>query len=123
MALNDFASALGYQATMLAGPYYSLPTTPDLIAHFRRIAAAQPTDHSVQPSGAKITGSPVHRFPTGRTCGAAWRCRPSKGLRLCAKNNAGDDAAVLSIGTRRYVKYGTELAGIHSAKRVRRCKR
>jgi hypothetical protein len=41
-----------------------------------------------------------------------WRCRPSKGLRLCARNNAGDDAAVLSIGTRRYVKYGTELAGI-----------
>jgi 4-hydroxy-tetrahydrodipicolinate synthase len=40
MALNDFASALGYQATMLAAPYYSLPTTPDLIAHFRRIAAA-----------------------------------------------------------------------------------
>jgi 4-hydroxy-tetrahydrodipicolinate synthase len=35
--LNDFASALGYQATMLAAPYYSLPTTPQFLTGIRDI--------------------------------------------------------------------------------------
>jgi 4-hydroxy-tetrahydrodipicolinate synthase len=40
--LGKTAVDLGYQAQMLAAPYYSLPTVDDLAAHFRRIAAAVP---------------------------------------------------------------------------------
>lgn len=38
--LTNFAKGLGYEAVMLAAPYYSLPNTEELIAHFRRVAAA-----------------------------------------------------------------------------------
>ncbi|CAD6560774.1 dihydrodipicolinate synthase family protein [Paraburkholderia sabiae] len=40
LALNTLAAKLGYQAVMLAAPPYSLPSTTELIAHFRRIAEA-----------------------------------------------------------------------------------
>lgn len=40
LELNAFAEALGYQAAMIAAPFYALPTTPELVAHFRRVAAA-----------------------------------------------------------------------------------
>ncbi|MBM3584590.1 MAG: dihydrodipicolinate synthase family protein [Alphaproteobacteria bacterium] len=37
--LSAHATALGYEALMLAAPYYSLPTTQDLVDHFRYVAA------------------------------------------------------------------------------------
>ena len=40
--LGNLAVDLGYGAQMLAAPYYSLPNTDELVAHFRRIAAAVP---------------------------------------------------------------------------------
>jgi 4-hydroxy-tetrahydrodipicolinate synthase len=39
VALSAFAAAKGYEAIMLASPYYSLPTTADLVRHFRDMAA------------------------------------------------------------------------------------
>jgi len=38
--LSLFAKELGYEAVMLAAPYYSLPTPPELTAHFKAVAAA-----------------------------------------------------------------------------------
>lgn len=38
--LSLYAKSLGYDAVMLAAPYYSLPTTPELIGHFKMVAAA-----------------------------------------------------------------------------------
>jgi 4-hydroxy-tetrahydrodipicolinate synthase len=37
--LSNFAKTLGYEAILLAAPYYALPDTKELIAHFRDIAA------------------------------------------------------------------------------------
>lgn len=37
--LSNYAKGLGYQALMLAAPYYSLPGTHELAEHFRHIAA------------------------------------------------------------------------------------
>lgn len=36
--LSNYAQGLGYEALMLAAPYYALPTTPELAQHFRHIA-------------------------------------------------------------------------------------
>lgn len=36
--LSAFAASKGYEAIMLAAPYYALPTTEDLIRHFRDVA-------------------------------------------------------------------------------------
>jgi 4-hydroxy-tetrahydrodipicolinate synthase len=36
--LSNFAKGLGYQALMLAAPFYSLPSTRELAQHFRAIA-------------------------------------------------------------------------------------
>jgi 4-hydroxy-tetrahydrodipicolinate synthase len=36
--LSNYAKDLGYQAIMLAAPYYSLPSTKELIEHFRFVA-------------------------------------------------------------------------------------
>lgn len=36
--LSNYAQDLGYQAIMLAAPYYSLPSTKELIEHFRFVA-------------------------------------------------------------------------------------
>ena len=38
--LNNYAEKLGYDAVMLAAPFYSLPNTEELIAHFKKVAAA-----------------------------------------------------------------------------------
>lgn len=38
--LNAFAADQGYEAAMIAAPFYSLPSTEELVAHFRRVAAA-----------------------------------------------------------------------------------
>jgi 4-hydroxy-tetrahydrodipicolinate synthase len=38
--LSAHAAAKGYEALMLAAPYYALPTTEDLARHFRDVAAA-----------------------------------------------------------------------------------
>ncbi|MSP84159.1 MAG: dihydrodipicolinate synthase family protein [Alphaproteobacteria bacterium] len=38
--LSGHATAKGYEALMLAAPFYSLPTTEDLVRHFRDVAAA-----------------------------------------------------------------------------------
>jgi len=40
--LNAFAAGLGYEALMIASPFYALPTTEELVAHFRSVAAATP---------------------------------------------------------------------------------
>jgi 4-hydroxy-tetrahydrodipicolinate synthase len=40
--LSNHAADLGYEAVMLAAPYYSLPTTQELAAHFRNLAADTP---------------------------------------------------------------------------------
>jgi 4-hydroxy-tetrahydrodipicolinate synthase len=37
--LSNFAKGLGYQALMLAAPFYSLPSTRELAQHFRAIAS------------------------------------------------------------------------------------
>ena len=37
--LNEYVATLGYEAVMLAAPFYSLPNTEELIAHFKRVAA------------------------------------------------------------------------------------
>jgi 4-hydroxy-tetrahydrodipicolinate synthase len=37
--LSAHATSLGYEALMLAAPFYALPTTADLIGHFRWVAA------------------------------------------------------------------------------------
>lgn len=37
--LSLYAKSLGYDAVMLAAPYYSLPTTSELIGHFKSIAS------------------------------------------------------------------------------------
>jgi 4-hydroxy-tetrahydrodipicolinate synthase len=37
LELSRYAEELGYEGLMLASPFYSLPTTPELIAHFRWI--------------------------------------------------------------------------------------
>ena len=37
--LSNYAKTLGYEAIMLAAPYYSLPSKSELIAHFRSMAA------------------------------------------------------------------------------------
>jgi 4-hydroxy-tetrahydrodipicolinate synthase len=37
--LSNYAKGLGYQALMLAAPFYSLPGTQELAQHFRHIAA------------------------------------------------------------------------------------
>lgn len=37
--LSAHAAGLGYEALMLAAPFYSLPTTQDLVDHFRYVAA------------------------------------------------------------------------------------
>jgi 4-hydroxy-tetrahydrodipicolinate synthase len=37
--LADFANGLGYEALMLAAPFYSLPTTTELAQHYRDVAA------------------------------------------------------------------------------------
>lgn len=37
VALSKYAKDLGYEGLMLAAPYYSLPTTPELAAHFAAI--------------------------------------------------------------------------------------
>ncbi len=39
LELSAHAAATGYEALMLAAPYYSLPTTADLVRHFRDVAA------------------------------------------------------------------------------------
>jgi len=38
--LGLFAKRLGYEALMLAAPYYSLPTTAELVDHFKAVAKA-----------------------------------------------------------------------------------
>jgi 4-hydroxy-tetrahydrodipicolinate synthase len=38
--LSSYAKGLGYQALMLAAPFYSLPGTQELAQHFRHIAAS-----------------------------------------------------------------------------------
>jgi 4-hydroxy-tetrahydrodipicolinate synthase len=38
--LSLYAKSLGYDAVMLAAPFYSLPTTGELIEHFRAVAGA-----------------------------------------------------------------------------------
>lgn len=38
--LSNYAKSLGYEAVMLAAPYYSLPDTKEMIAHFRKIATS-----------------------------------------------------------------------------------
>jgi 4-hydroxy-tetrahydrodipicolinate synthase len=38
--LNAFAADHGYEGAMIASPFYSLPSTDEMIAHFRRVAAA-----------------------------------------------------------------------------------
>ena len=38
--LADYAQTLGYTAQMLAAPYYSLPSKPELITHFRNMATS-----------------------------------------------------------------------------------
>lgn len=40
LELNDYVAKLGYHAVMLAAPFYSLPNTEELVAHFHRVAAA-----------------------------------------------------------------------------------
>ena len=40
LELSGYAKALGYEALMLAAPYYSLPSTDELAQHFRYIAAS-----------------------------------------------------------------------------------
>ncbi len=40
LELNAYVKDLGYEAIMMASPFYSLPTPGELIAHFRRVAAA-----------------------------------------------------------------------------------
>lgn len=40
IALNKYAEELGYDAVMLAAPFYSLPNTQELVAHFKKVAAA-----------------------------------------------------------------------------------
>jgi 4-hydroxy-tetrahydrodipicolinate synthase len=42
LELGKLAMDLGYGAQMLAAPFYSLPNPDELVAHFRRIAAALP---------------------------------------------------------------------------------
>ena len=42
LELNAYVKDLGYEAIMMASPFYSLPTTGELIHHFRRVAAATP---------------------------------------------------------------------------------
>lgn len=37
--LSDYAKSLGYEALMLAAPFYALPDTDELAEHFRHIAA------------------------------------------------------------------------------------
>ncbi len=37
--LSNHAEVLGYEALMLAAPFYSLPSTPELAQHFRHLAA------------------------------------------------------------------------------------
>jgi len=39
LELASLAHELGYQAQMLAAPFYALPSTRELIAHFRFVAA------------------------------------------------------------------------------------
>lgn len=38
--LNAYATTLGYDSVMMAAPFYSLPNTEELTAHFKKIAAA-----------------------------------------------------------------------------------
>jgi len=38
LELSLYAKELGYEGLMLASPFYSLPTTPELVAHFKWIA-------------------------------------------------------------------------------------
>jgi 4-hydroxy-tetrahydrodipicolinate synthase len=38
--LSRYAKSIGYDAVMLAAPYYSLPTTAELIGHFKSVAGA-----------------------------------------------------------------------------------
>jgi 4-hydroxy-tetrahydrodipicolinate synthase len=40
IALGGYAKELGYEGLMLASPYYSLPTTEELVAHFKAVDAA-----------------------------------------------------------------------------------
>ena len=40
ITLSTAAKDLGYQGLLLAAPYYSLPTTDELVAHFRAVAGA-----------------------------------------------------------------------------------
>ena len=40
--LNAYARDLGYQALMMASPFYSLPSLGELVDHFRKVAAATP---------------------------------------------------------------------------------
>lgn len=40
LELNAYAKELGYEAVMMASPFYALPSPDELIAHFRRVAAA-----------------------------------------------------------------------------------
>ncbi len=40
IALGGYAKELGYEGLMLASPYYSLPTTEELSAHFKAVDAA-----------------------------------------------------------------------------------
>jgi 4-hydroxy-tetrahydrodipicolinate synthase len=44
LELDAFAAGTGYSALMLAAPYYALPSTGELVAHFRRMAAATDLD-------------------------------------------------------------------------------
>ena len=38
--LSNFAKGLGYEALMLAAPFYSLPNTHELAQHYRHIAGS-----------------------------------------------------------------------------------
>jgi len=44
LELGAHAAGMGYSALMLAAPYYALPSTGELVAHFRRMAAATDLD-------------------------------------------------------------------------------
>ena len=84
--LSNFAKGLGYEALMLAAPFYSLPGTAELAAHFRGIA--------------KATGMPIilYNFParTGVDMNREFLAAISDVEQICAiKESSGSFARML----------------------------
>jgi len=84
--LSNFAKGLGYEALMLAAPFYSLPGTAELAAHFRGIA--------------KATGMPIilYNFParTGVDMNREFLAAIADVEQICAiKESSGSFARML----------------------------